>query len=182
MHLSAAFDVVWRDLRHAVRTLANSPAFAATAVIMLALGMGANTAVFSVIRAVLLKPLEFQDANALVFLSVDNPKGNPRLNDRFSIAEFEQMRNGIRSLAAIGAYGSNPENLSLSDGAHEAEALKGARISANLLGVLGVRPLLGRTFREAEDRPGGPDVAMISAELWKRRFGANPAVTVLNSS
>jgi len=177
MHLSAAFDVVWRDLRHAVRTLANSPAFAATAVIMLALGMGANTAVFSVIRAVLLKPLEFQDADALVFLSVDNPKGNPRLNDRFSIAEFEQMRNGIRSLAAIGAYGSNPENLSLSDGAHEAEALKGARISANLLGVLGVRPLLGRTFREAEDRPGGPDVAMISAELWKRRFGANPAIT-----
>lgn len=176
MDLTASFDVVWRDLRHAVRTLAKSPAFAATAVVMLALGMGANTAVFSVIRAVLLKPLEFRDPNALVFLSVDNPKGNPRLNDRFSLAEFEQMRNGIRSFAAIGAYGANPENVSLSNGGHEAEALKGARISADLLDVLGVRPILGRTFREEEDRRGGPDVAMISAELWKRRFGANPAI------
>jgi putative ABC transport system permease protein len=170
------FDAFWRDLRYAVRAFGKSPGIVATAVVTLGLGIGANTAVFSVIHAVLLRPLAFRDPGALVFLAVDNPKNNPRLNDRFSLAEFELMTTGVNSFSAIGAYGAQPENLSLSSPGAEPEALKGARISANALDVLGVEPLLGRAFREDEDRRGGPDVALISAQLWSRRFGSDPAI------
>lgn len=171
------FDVFWRDIRHAIRNFGKTRAFAATAVITLALGIGANTAVFTVVRAVLLKPLEFRNPDALVFLSVDNPKRNARLNEHFSLTEVEQMRTGAKSFTDIAAYGANPENVSLSNGRLSPEALRAARISANVLDVLGIRPILGRGFLAEEDRRGGPDVALISAELWKRRFGADAAIT-----
>jgi predicted permease len=169
-------EVFWRDLRHAARTLRQNPAFAAAGVITLALGIGANTAVFTVIRAVLLKPLEFQDPDRLLFLSVDNPKRTLQTSGPFSLEEFESMQAGAQSLTKVGAYGANPENISLSEGRGEPEALKAARVSANFLEVLGIQPLLGRSFRPEEDQRGGPDVAMISSELWKRRFSSDPAV------
>jgi len=170
------WDALWLDFRYAIRSFGKSPAFLATAVVTLALGIGANTAVFTVVRAVLLKPLEFRDPDALVFLSVDNPKRNSRLNDHFSLTEFEQMRAGAKSFADIGAYGANPENVSLSNGRNSPEALKAARMSSNILDVIGIRPILGRTFLAEEEKRGGPDVAMISAGLWKRRFGADPTI------
>ena len=176
MHRSMFFDVLWRDLRYAIRSMRQSPAFVAAAVITIALGIGANTAVFSVIRAVLLKPLQFPDQDRLVFISVDNPKKNPRLNEQFSQAEFEQMSAGAHSFGAIAAYGAHPENISLSSGRGEPEALKGARVSANFLDVLGTRPIVGRSFLASEDTRGGPDVAMISADLWRHRFASDPAI------
>jgi len=96
------FDLFWRDIRYAIRNFSKNPVFVATAVITLALGIGANTAVFTVVRAVLLKPLEFQDPDALVFLSVDNPKRNSRLNEHFSRAEFELMMAGAKSFTDVG--------------------------------------------------------------------------------
>src|SRR5580698_4406370 len=127
------FDVFWRDIRYAIRNFSKNRAFAATAVITLALGIGANTAVFTVVRAVLLKPLEFQNPDALVFLSVGNPKRNARLNEHFSLTEFEQMRAGAKSFSDIAAYGANPENVSLSNGRVSPEALRAARMSSNIL-------------------------------------------------
>ncbi|HUA19324.1 MAG TPA: ABC transporter permease, partial [Bryobacteraceae bacterium] len=158
MHATTLLETVGRDLRHALRTIAKTPAFAAAAVITIALGIGANTAVFSVIRAVLLRPLEFQDPDRLVFISVDNPKQNPRLNEQFSLDEFDEMRAGARSFLALGAYDAHPENISLSTGRSEPEALKAARVSANFLDVLELRPILGRSFLPEEDQRGGPDV------------------------
>jgi predicted permease len=132
-------------------------------VLTLALGIGGNTAMFTVIRAVLLKPLAYPDPDRLVLVKVASP------------VRYEMVKSAARSLTELGAFGIMPENMSLS-GADPPEALKGARVSANFLGILGVAPLLGRRFLTEEDTPGGPPVAMISAALWRRRFGGEPSL------
>src|SRR5262249_28280545 len=136
-----------------------------------ALGIGGNTAIFTVIRSVLLTPLKFRDPEQLVYFSVDSPRRNER-DISFTLAEFEEMREAAKSVAGLGAFGS-PENVILS-GDGGPEALKGARVSANFLDILGVQPLLGRSFLPEEDKRGGRPVAMISSGLWKRRFGGDP--------
>ena len=151
-----------------------SRAFAVTAIVTLALGIGGNTAMFTVIRAVLLKPLEYGDADRLIYFSQDNLRPD-RHDDPFSLKRLEEMRSVARSFTALGAYGSNRENLPLS-GEGEPEGLKATRVSANFLEVLGVRPLLGRSFLPEEDQRGGRAVAMISASLWQRRFGGDPHI------
>jgi putative ABC transport system permease protein len=153
-------EAIWNDICHSVRTLLNNRAFTATAILTLALGIGANTAMFTVVRAVLLKPLEYPDPDRLVFLSLDNPKENVH-NVAFSPPRCEQMETSTRSFSVLGCFLRSTENITLS-GVGEPEALKGARVSANFLEVLA-----------DEDTPGGPAVAMISAALWKRRFGGN---------
>jgi putative ABC transport system permease protein len=167
------FESILRDTLYSLRTMSRNPAFAITAMLILALGMGGNTAIFSVIRAVLLRPLDYRDPDRLVHFSVENPR-QPMQNPSFSLAQFEEMKASAKSFTALGAYG-RPENLALSSGG-EPEELKGARVSANFLEVLGVPPALGRSFFEEEDKEGGRPVAMISRGLWKRRFGGDPKV------
>lgn len=157
-------ESVLRDVLYALRSLRKNPAFAATAVLILALGIGGNTAIFTVVRAVLLKPLAYEDPDRLV-----------RLGDMTPV-RYEETRAAARSFTAVGAYAVVPEHFTLSGGA-QPEALKGARVSANFLAILGVRPALGRPFLPEEDKPGAHPVAMISTELWRRRFGADPFVT-----
>src|SRR5882724_1452040 len=156
--------LVWRDTLYALRTMCTNPAFAVTAVLTLALGIGANTAMFTVIHAVLLKPLEYRDPDRLV-----------RISGGATSVRFDEIRSTARSFTDVGAFTVLGENISLSGG-DTPEALKGARVSANFLRILGVEPALGRSFLPEEDKPGGPPVAMISAELWRRRFGADPAI------
>jgi predicted permease len=141
-----------------------NPAFAATAVFTLALGIGANTAIFTVVRAVLLKPLEYPDPDRLV-----------RVSGGSTYPRYDEMRAGARSYNEIGAYFNGLENVTLSGGAAP-EVLKQARVSANFLPILGVEPALGRGFRSEEDVRGGPGVAMIGTGLWQRRFGGDPAI------
>jgi predicted permease len=155
---------IWHDALYALRGMRKSPAFAATAVLTLALGIGANTAIFTVVRAVLLKPLEYPDPDRLV-----------RVFGGSTIARFEEMRAGARSYSEIGAFLNGLENVTLSGGAGP-EVVKQARVSANFLHILGVETALGRGFRSEEDVPGGPRVAMIGAGLWQRRFGGDPAI------
>jgi len=143
-----------------------NPAFAVTAVLTLALGIGANTAIFSVIRAVLLKPLAYRDPDRLVHISGGASATSMR---------FEEIRAAARSYSAIGAFRGGVENVTFS-GEGVPEMLTEARVSANFLRILGVEPLLGRSFLAEEDAPGGPPVAMISAALWQRRFGGDPLV------
>ena len=165
-------DNIWLDVRYALRTARKNPAFAATAVIVLALGIGGNAAMFSVIRAVLLKPLPYQDPDRLVHVSVDNPRFGTA-GGAFTALRYEEMRKTARSFAGFGVFSRFTEDMALS-GRGDPEMLKGARVSANFLDILGVRPVLGRAFIPEEDTPGGPPVAMISFRLWKRRFAADP--------
>ncbi len=152
-----------QDVRYALRTMRQKPLFALTAVLTMALAIGGNTAMFSVIRAVLLKPLEYRDPNRLV-----------RISGGATTTRFVEAKAGAKSFAGIAAF-SGQENLTLAGGP-EPEVLKAARVSAGWLRVLGVDPLLGRDFSAGEDAAGGAPVALISAGLWKRRFAADPAI------
>ena len=108
-----------------------------------------------------------------MYFSIENPR-RPRQNPSFSPAQFKEMKASAKSFVALGAYG-RPENVALASGG-EPEELKAARVSANFLEVLGVQPALGRSFFSEEDKSGGRPVAMISARLWRRKFGGDPTV------
>ena len=173
MHSAVYLETVWQDMLYAVRTMRKNPVFAMTAALTLALGIGGNTALFTVIRAVLLKPLDYRDPDRLVRVSVNVSK----LRDQelaLSLDRLQEIRKTVQSFSEFGAFG-RPENMALSGGG-EPEALKVARVSANFLSILGVEPILGRSFLAEEDTRGGRPVAMIGAELWRRRFGGDPMI------
>jgi putative ABC transport system permease protein len=155
---------ICRDMVYALRIMRKNPAFAVTAVFTVALGVGGTTAIFTVIRSVLLKPLPYHDSDRLV-----------QISGGATLVRFEEIRAEARSYAGVAANVSGVENLTYSGGA-EPEILKGARVSANFLNVLGTAPLLGRGFRPEEDTAGGPRVALISADLWRRRFNRDPSI------
>ena len=157
-------ETIWQDAVYALRTMRQKPAFAATAVLTTALAIGGNTAMYTVIRAVLLKPLPFRDPDRLVNMSGG---ATPTL--------FADMKAGARSFTELGAF-TPEENITLSGGV-EPEVLKGARVSSSVLRILGVEPVLGRGFRSEEDSAGGAPVAMISSELWQRRFAGDSRIT-----
>ncbi len=168
-------DTLLSDLAYGSRVLRRAPLFALAAVLTLALGIGANTAIFTVIRAVLLKPLDYSDPDRLVRISVDNSRQN--FHDvGFTLIRYQQMKAAAKSFSDLGAFFIATEHMTLS-GAAEPEQVTAGRVSSNFLDILGVKPLLGRSFLPAEDRPGGPYAAMISAQLWKRRFGEDRQIT-----
>jgi putative ABC transport system permease protein len=155
------------DVRFGLRMMRKHPAFTAIAIITLALGIGANTAIFSVVNAVLLKDLPVADADRLVMIFETNPA---RGFNRLSVAPGNYLTWKAQQTVfeEIGAFGAQSFTLAGNDGA---EMLEGARVSANLFGILRVAPSHGRAFTSEEDRPGGERVAMLSHSLWKRRFG-----------
>src|ERR1700732_1977913 len=125
---------IWHDVLYALRTMRKNPAFVVTAVVTLALGIGCDTALFTVIRTVLLKPLEYRDPDRLVRVSVNVPL-LPDQEAGLSLERFEEMRKASRSFSEFGAFG-RPENMALS-GSGDPEALKVARVSSNFLSILG---------------------------------------------
>ncbi|HEY6387175.1 MAG TPA: ABC transporter permease [Candidatus Acidoferrum sp.] len=167
-------DSIQQDIRYSFRTMRKSPTFTLTVALLLAIGIGGNTAMFTVIRSVLLKPLAYPDPDRLVRLSLEDAHENKR-DGAFTLIRLEEMRLSAKSFSGIGAFLKLPENVSLS-GNGEPEALEGARVSANFLGILNVKPLVGRSFLAEEDVPDGPPVAMISANLWRRRFQGDPHI------
>jgi putative ABC transport system permease protein len=164
MRPATLFETIRQDLKYGARTLLKNPAFSVTVVLTIALGIGANTAMFSVIHAVLLTPLGYREPERIVLLT-----------EGATPIRFEEMRAESRSCTEVGAFANGAEDMALS-GSGEPEVLKGARVSANFLRILGVDPLRGRSFRADEDQPGAAAVVMISAELWRRRFGRDPAI------
>jgi len=158
------FESIRQDLKYAIRTMRKNPAFSVTIVLTIALGIGANTAMFSVIRAVLLKPLEYRDPDRIVLIA-----------DGATPVRAEEIVANSRSYTDIGSYTNGLEEMALS-GNREPEVLKVARVSANFLYILGVSPLRGRGFLPEEDQPGAPPVTLISAGLWQRRFGSDPSI------
>src|SRR5262245_48456449 len=125
MNSITLLETFWQDLSYALRAMRKNPAFAVTAILTLALGIGGNTVMFTVIRAVLLKPLDYRDPDRLVRVSVDYPQQNTR-DVGFSLERYEEMRVTVRSFSEFGAVGPS-ENVTLSGG-DEPEALKGARV------------------------------------------------------
>jgi len=159
-----------RDLRLALRGVRRRPGFTAAFVATLALGIGANTAIFTVVRAVLLRPLPFVRPERLVAVYSVEP-GTDR--QPFSIADFLDLRAGTRSFDFLVAWGGWSANLT---GVDEPVALKAQWTSAGFFESLGVRAALGRVPSAEEERPGAPRVALLADGLWRSRFGADPAI------
>jgi predicted permease len=175
MHDSAtrtgtALDSFLQDLQYGVRMLMKSPSFAAIAILTLALGIGANTAIFSVVSGVLLNPLPYRHANQIVSMFEEIPNFK---NGSISYPNFLDWQRMNRTFSAIAAYRESGFNLS---GNREPERLNGEMISAGFFEILGVNPVLGRTFRKEEDRLGANPTAMISEGLWRRKFGSTPDI------
>jgi predicted permease len=160
------------DLRFALRTLARTPGFTLVAVLSLALGIGANSAIFSVARALLLKPLPYANAERLVILWNTSP-GLGITEDWFSTAQYFDIRNGSTTFDQLAiAIGGN-ENLT---GQGDPARVGAIRVSSNLLSMLGARPSLGRLFLPEDDVPGRSGTAVLGHGTWTRRFGADPGV------
>jgi putative ABC transport system permease protein len=163
-------DTLGQDLWLAFRKLRKSPGFTLIAVLTLALGMGANSAIFSVVDAVLLRPLPMADSERLVRVySVSrSDKGSS------SALDFRDMREKNRSFQELAA--ADGAELNLTGAGQEPERLQGAQVSAEFFQVLGVQPQLGRVFLSGEDQPGNSRVVVLGHSLWKRRYGGDPAV------
>ena len=159
-----------QDLRCAFRQLRKSPGFTATAVFTLALGIGANTAIFSVVNGVLLNPLPYPQPGQLVALYQRTPEFTEASIPYPNFLEWQRENRSFSSLAAYRSEGFNLTNVG------EPERLKGEMVSATFFPIFGVKPLLGRTFTDSEDLLGGAPVALISEGLWKRKFGASPEI------
>ena len=160
------------DLRFAFRSLRKSPGFTLVSILTLALGIGANTAVFSMIRGVLLRPLPFEDGSRLVYLRQPAPLAGVQ-NARFSVLELADYRERSQALPSVVEYHSMPFILL---GRGEPRRVQTGVVSANYFEILGVRPLLGRGFRAGEDQPGAMPVLVLSHGFWKNRLGGDPGI------
>ena len=164
-------EELWQDLRYGARMLKNQPGFTLIAVVTLALGIGANTAIFSVINGVLLRPLAFHNPDRLFMLWTNNPIYQLGFHE-FPAAntDLPEWRATATSFEQLAAFQSNPADLS---GGGDPEQVGGVEVTANLLPLLGVQPLLGRNLSAEEEQPGRDRVAILSYALWQRRFGGD---------
>jgi predicted permease len=160
------------DLKHAFRTFRKSPGFTATAVAAIALGIGCNTAIFSVVDAVLLKPLPFPEADRIVVLMNTSPQGS---GSAASVPKYNVWRAQTQALEDVAAYDTGGPGLNLSGGDHP-EQIKGIHVSYEFFRLFGAQPVIGRTFTPEEDRPRGGNVAVLSNGVWQRRFGSDPSI------
>jgi len=165
-------ETLLRDIRYGIRGLLKRPGFTAIAVITLALGIGANTAIFSVVNAVLLRPLPYPEANQL-FVPWGT-RADPQNRTNFSYPDFVDWQAQTRTLEHVAAY--NSAGSLLRQGDAEPELISGAAVSADLFPLLKVAPILGRPFTRAEDQPNAPPVIVLGYDLWQRRFNADPNI------
>jgi predicted permease len=156
------------DLQHALRQLRKAPGIALLAIVTLALGIGANTAIFTVIESVLLRPLPYARSSRLVFIGKDEPGFSAT-----SWLNYRDIRSQSRLFEDVAGYS---EDVSVLETRDVSQSIVAPHISANLFSMLGARPLLGRTFTEAEEQTGGPPAVMLSEELWRQNFHADPDI------
>jgi predicted permease len=163
-------NTLWQDLRYGARMLIKKPGFTLIAVITLALGIGANTAIFSVVNGVLLKPLPYRAPEELIRI-FETSQAQPRFP--MSGGNFQDYRDQNSTLAGLALYTRQDLELSLDD---RPERLAALRVSAGFFDLLGVQPLLGREFRREDELPDNNAVVILSNRLWQRRFNSDPGV------
>ena len=165
---------ILQDVRYAVRLLAKNPGFTAVVVFTLALGIGANAAIFSITDKVLLQSLPVSDPDQLVVLSAYDPKEGPGTESTFSYAMYQDLRDRSDVFSGVITRGGAQMNVSYAD---QNERVRGEMVSGNFFEVLGVRPWAGRLFTQDDDRtPGAHPVAVISYQFWERRFAKDPNI------
>ena len=156
-------------MRYALRTMAKSPGFTAVAVATLALGIGANTAIFSVVNALVLQPLPVKDPARIVAMSASSASRNIR-GYSVSLASYETLRDASHMLENVASWAGDALTLT---GSEAPEQLAVARVSPNFFDLMGTQPLLGRGFRPDEGTPGAAPVVLISYQLWQKRFAGD---------
>ncbi len=161
---------LWQDVTYAVRKLRAAPAFTIAAIITLALGIGANTAIFSVVDHVLLQPPPFPEPDKLVRLSFTQ-QGHSDVGTPMDLVDYSTQ---AKSFVGVSVLEGWTANIALDNG--DAERVQGVQVGANLFDLLRIKPLLGRFFREGEDKAGAPDVVVLSEQLWRRDFGGDERV------
>jgi len=166
-------DTLWQDLRHALRMLRKSPGFSVVAVLTLALGIGANTAIFSVVESVLLRPLPYADPASLVQVWNSYLPQFPQVPN--SSGDFLDFRRQASSFSGMAAYIDIPQGFNLT-GEGDPLRLEARLATSGLFPLLGVNPVAGHTFTAEDDKAGGPREVVLSYGLWQSRFGANPSV------
>lgn len=168
--VAAHWDILRQDLHYAARTLSRTPGFTLTAIAIVALGIGANTAAFSVTDFVLIRPLPFPQPERLVKIWESVP-GYSQLE--LSPGNYRDWKNRSSSFEGFGIYATAPLNWI---GQGDPQRLEAAAVSANLLPILGARPVIGRIFTAEDDSPGAAKTVLLSYRLWRARFGGDPAV------
>ena len=163
---------IFQDLRLGVRVLLKAPGFTALALLTLALGIGANSAVFSVVNAVLLRPLPFENPQDIIAVLEQRPHENS-FRGPVSALDFVDWRRMSKSFSNIALYDASHFNLT---GVGEAERIPGARVSPGFLEALGVRPFMGRDFDPTAEQPGHNRAVLLTYGLWRRRFGSDPEI------
>src|SRR6476660_5150479 len=158
------------DLRFAFRQLRKSPGFTLIAIITLALGIGANTAIFSIINAVLLRPLPYPEADRIVYFEGQNPSQGIK-DSNISLPDFQDWTAQSSAFSHTAFYWTGNGALSIQGG--EPERVPRAGVKSDFFDLLGVQPVLGRSFVPSDDQPGSATVAILSEGLWKRRFGGD---------
>jgi predicted permease len=161
---------LWQDIRYGLRQLRRNPGFTAVAVLTLALGIGANTAIFTVVNGVLLNPLPYPNANRLVALAEKLPSFSELAISYPDFLDWVRMNH---SFAALAAYAQTDLNLT---GSSEAEHLRVTQVSASFFPLLGVKPAIGRNFSPEEDRRGAAPVVILSGAFWQTKFGGSPDI------
>ncbi|HKV41555.1 MAG TPA: ABC transporter permease, partial [Blastocatellia bacterium] len=164
------FDNLWQDIRFGIRTMLKSPGFTLAAALTLALGIGANCAVFSIFDAIILRPLPYKESSRVVFVLGKNKKQD-RLQFTVGLPDIMDWKDQNRVFEDVASYVAWNVNLT---GIDQPERLQGYSVTANTFSLLGVEPLLGRAFLSGEADAGRNRVVVLSYSLWKRRFGANP--------
>jgi putative ABC transport system permease protein len=165
--------MLFQDLRYAVRTLRKSPGFALVAVACLALGIGVNATIFSVVDGILLRPYPYPDPDRLVVLNATNHRLRVTRTG-LSYLDFRDWRDENSTLTGMAAF--TQRSLTIADGRTEPERYNGATVSWNLFSMLGMPPALGRDFGPEDDRPGAEPVVLLSDDAWRRRYNADPSI------
>jgi putative ABC transport system permease protein len=173
---SQFFDNLLQDIRYAIRMLRRSPGFTATAIAALALGIGANTAIFTVVNTVLLQPLAYPQPDRLVQLELSSAEGNGNVT---SIPKYTIWREQTQVFQDVAAYDEGGPGVNLTGG-DRPEQLKGVHVSASFFPLFGASMAAGRAFSADEDHPGGARLVVISNGLWRRRFAADPNIVGTN--
>jgi predicted permease len=173
MNIIASLETIGQDLRYALRSLRKSPGFTSVAVLALALGIGANTAVFTVVSGVLLRPLPFSQPSRLFLISYKQQLGPVASGPGLADQHYLEFQRQTRAFERVATFGQDSVTVT---GAGDAVRVPAAMVTSSLFPVLRVNPVMGRTFLSQEEHPGSDGVAILSEKLWRSRFGGDPSI------